>query len=115
MAWKNKQFSTLIISTFFFFSKQNNLLEYTGSPYVLSQLECMVLSPPQQQAFHTWTFNLSVSWNSPSMSIHQMMTIIVFLSPLKSLITLKSDDPTHQELGDPAEWGLNVYDLIYAK
>lgn len=69
---------------------------------------------PQQQAFHTWTFNLSISWNSPLLPIHQMMTIIVFLSPLKSLITLKSEDPTHQELEDPAEWRLNVYGLIYA-
>lgn len=82
---------------------------------MLSQLEYVVLSPPQMQAFHTWTFNLSISWNSPSIPIHQMMTIIVFLSPLKSLITLKSDDPTHQELGDPAEGRLNVYGLIYAK
>ena len=44
-----------------------------------------------------------------------MMTIIVILSPLKSLITLKSEDPTHQELEDPAELGLPDYDLIYVK
>lgn len=33
---------------------------------------------------------------------HQMMMGFVFLSPLKSPIALKSDAPTHQELGDHA-------------
>lgn len=113
LALKNKQFSILILSIFF----QNKITSWNIQVplQMSSQLECMVLSPLQQQAFHTWTFNLSVSWNSPWMPIHQMMTIIVFLSPLKSLTTLKWDDPTHQELGDPAEWELNVYNLIYAK
>lgn len=117
---KSEQVSGLINSIFF--SKQNNLRKYTGSPksvvptrILLSQLRIHHSESPQEPAFHTWTFNLSISWNSPSVPIHQMMTIIVILSPLKSLITLKSEDPTHQELEDPAELGLPVYDLIYVK
>lgn len=112
--WRINQLSVITISTFFF-PKQNNLPECMGSPVSIVPARMYHPGPAQQQVFHTWTFNLSLSWNNSSLPSHQMMTIIVFLSPLKSPITLKSDDPTHLELGDHVEWGLNVYDLIYAR
>ena len=110
---KSEQVSGLISSIFF--SKQNNLWKYTGSPKSVVPTRIHHSESPQQPAFHTWTFNLSISWNSRLLPIHQMTTIIVILSPLKSLITLTSEDPTHQELEDPAELGLPLYDLIYVK
>lgn len=59
LASKNKKLSKWILSTFF--PKQNNLLEYTGSPVTVVPTRMYCSESPQRSAFHTWTFNLSIS------------------------------------------------------